>query len=95
MFKVGDLVDFHREPQAKDEHDGWHGPVPVIATHADRGLIEVQLGKNKVLVRLGDARLTLYIEALFARESYDLLNEAMYTVTQHIARLTPGKPPEA
>ena len=26
QFKVGDMVDYHRDPSRKDDDTGWHGP---------------------------------------------------------------------
>ena len=30
LYKVGDLIDYHRPTATKDEHGGWNGPYPVI-----------------------------------------------------------------
>ena len=42
-----------------------------------------------------NARPTLYIEALYARERLNDNNEALHVVLQHICSLRPGKPAEA
>ena len=30
LYKVGDLIDYHRPTATKDEHGGWNGPYPVV-----------------------------------------------------------------
>lgn len=92
LYKPGDLIDYHRPTNTKDEHGGWNGPAKVIRNEPDRGQVVVQVGGRQLIVRYPDARLTLYVEAFLAREASHE-DGAIHTVVNYIASLGPGKTP--
>ena len=90
-FKIGDQMDYHRPTPTKDEHGGWVGPCTVTANEPDRGIVVCQHGSRKVRVWYPDARLSLYIEAIFMAQA-GMDSEAMDLVTNFIEKLGAGKP---
>ena len=65
LFKPGQLMDYHRPTATKDEHGGWHGPCPVIRNEPDQGQVVCSSGGREIRVRYPDARLTLFVEAVY------------------------------
>ena len=93
LFKVGDLMDYHRTTTTKDEHGGWNGPYPVVRNEPDRGMVICAQGNREINVRYPDARLTLFVEAIWTMEhGHD--NDAMELILNHITRMQAGKRPE-
>ena len=91
LFKVGDLIDYHRPTTTKDDHGGWNGPCPVTAIHPDRGHLVCQNGSKPIIVMFPDARLTLFVEVFIARE-LGSDSAAMRTILTYIAEeLSPGR----
>ena len=93
IYKPGDLIDYHRPTATKDEHGGWNGPYPVVRNEPEEGQVICNTGSREVAVQYPDARITLYIEALFTmNEGMD--NDAMRLVLDYISGLPAGKAPE-
>ena len=93
LYKVGDLIDFHRPTATKDEHGGWNGPYPVVRNEPDQGKVVCAHGGREIAVRYPDARLTLFVELLMTLE-LGLDNEAIDAILNYIERLAAGKTPE-
>ena len=93
LYKVGDLVDYHRPTATKDEHGGWNGPYAVIKNELDRGKLTVSTGSHEVIVRYPDARLTLFIECYIAA-TIGSENDAMDLIIYYIGQFQSGKAPE-
>ena len=93
LYKVGDLIDYHRPTTTKDEDGGWNGPYPVIRNEPERGRLICAHGGREISVRYPDARLTLLIETIFTNE-LGCDNDAIDTIIEYITRLAPGKTPE-
>jgi len=93
LYKPGDLIDYHRPTQDKDDHGGWNGPLPVTRNDPDRGQVVIHHGNREILVRYPDARLTLFIEAIFMGE-VGMDNDAMDIILIYVSRLQAGKTPE-
>ena len=64
LYRVGDLIDYHRPTATKDEHVGWNGRFPVTRNDAATGRLVCMSGNKEIYVRYPDARLTMYIEAI-------------------------------
>eukprot|EP00959_Pyramimonas_sp_CCMP1952_P288330 6029262-Pyramimonas_sp.AAC.1 len=67
-YDDGNLVDYHRPTTAEDDWGGWNGPFPVARNDPERGQVIIRVGSRDVQVQCGDARHSLYIEALIARD---------------------------
>eukprot|EP00959_Pyramimonas_sp_CCMP1952_P391983 8214089-Pyramimonas_sp.AAC.1 len=70
---------------------GWNGPFPVVRNDPGRGQGVTGVGNRDVQVQYGDARHSLYIEPLIAREigsDYAVLR----TVLTVVASLLAGRP---
>ena len=93
LFKAGDLIDYHRPTTTKDEHGGWNGPTPVIKNMPSDGKLLIRPSGHDIHVQYPDARLTLYLETIFAIE-HGMNNEAMPILLAFIERCQAGKPPE-
>ena len=95
LYKRGDLIDFHRPTATKDEHGGWNGPYSVLRNEPERGRVVCTSGKrhHEINVRYPDARLTLFMEAIWTME-VGRDNDAMDTVLDYISRLQTGKAAE-
>eukprot|EP00959_Pyramimonas_sp_CCMP1952_P328212 6871524-Pyramimonas_sp.AAC.1 len=75
----------------KDDWGGWNGPFPVVRNDPERGQVIIRVGNRDVQVHYGDARHSLYIEALIARET-GCDNTALRTVLTFVASLSAGRP---
>ena len=65
-YKVGDKVDFYREPSAKDT-SGWFGPAPVTdVSRAERGIISIRWLSKPLEVQLTHVRKHLYFLCFLA-----------------------------
>eukprot|EP00959_Pyramimonas_sp_CCMP1952_P243532 5090516-Pyramimonas_sp.AAC.1 len=84
-------MDNHRPTTAKDDWGGWSGPFPVVRNDLDRGQVIIRVGNRDVQVQYGDARHSLYIEALIARE-IGSDNTALRTALTFVASLPAGRP---
>eukprot|EP00973_Karenia_brevis_P032083 4426011-Karenia_brevis.AAC.1 len=63
---LGDLVDFYRSPDTKDE-PGWIGPATVCElTDIERGIVHVKWQSRVIAVRIPDLRRSLSIAFLIA-----------------------------
>ena len=93
LFKIGDLVDFHRPTATKDDHGGWNGPYPVTKNEPERGRLICNHGNREIIVKYADARLTLFIAQIYAME---LANDtdAMDLIIDYIGNLAHNKMPE-
>eukprot|EP00959_Pyramimonas_sp_CCMP1952_P321805 6734042-Pyramimonas_sp.AAC.1 len=67
-YDEGDSVDYHCPATTKDDWGGWSGSFPVVRNDPGRGQVIIRVESRDVQVRYGDARHSLYIEALIARE---------------------------
>ena len=92
LYKEGDLIDYYRPTNTKDEHGGWNGPARVLKNDPDRGSLQVQVGGKTVVIHYPNARLTLYLEVLLARET-SVTSGAMRTIIDYISSLPSGKTP--
>jgi hypothetical protein len=92
QYTVGQLVDYHRPTHDKDSHGGWNGPCRVIRNEPERGQLICMRGGREAIVRYPDARLTLFVESIYATMIHDR-HEAMDIVIDYVSRLTPGKAP--
>eukprot|EP00959_Pyramimonas_sp_CCMP1952_P384475 8057674-Pyramimonas_sp.AAC.1 len=90
-YDEGDLVDCDRPTTAKDDWGGWNGPSPVVRNDPDRGQVIIRVGHRNVQVQFGDARHSLYIKALLARE-IGSDSAALRTVLTFVASLPAGGP---
>ena len=89
-YKVGDLIDYHRTPDTKDDRGGWNGPCRVIENLPDEGKLIVINNVQNISVRYPDARHTLFIESVFVTEICKN-HEAFEVIINYIARLPAGK----
>eukprot|EP00959_Pyramimonas_sp_CCMP1952_P002220 45908-Pyramimonas_sp.AAC.1 len=89
-YDEGDLVDYHRPTSTKDDWGGWNGPFPVVRNDPERGQVIIRVDNRDVQVQYGDARHSLYIEALIARE-IGSDNTALRTALTFVAGLSAGR----
>eukprot|EP00959_Pyramimonas_sp_CCMP1952_P262632 5491738-Pyramimonas_sp.AAC.1 len=89
-YDEGDLVDYHRPTATKDDWGGWNGPFPVARNDPERGQVS-RVENRDVQVQYGDARHSLYIEALIARE-IGSDTTALRTALTFVASLPAGRP---
>eukprot|EP00959_Pyramimonas_sp_CCMP1952_P430846 9023238-Pyramimonas_sp.AAC.1 len=89
-YDEGDLFDYHRPTTTKDDWRGWNGPFSIVRNDPYRGPVIIQVGNRDVQVQCGDARHSLYIEALIARE-IGSDNAALRTVSTSMASLLAGR----
>eukprot|EP00959_Pyramimonas_sp_CCMP1952_P192596 4027210-Pyramimonas_sp.AAC.1 len=87
----GDLVDYHRPATAKDDWGGWNGPFSFVKNDPERGQVIIRVGKRDVQAKCGDARHSLYIEALVARE-IGSDDTALRTMLTFVASISAGGP---
>ena len=81
LYKEGDLIDYYRKPDVKDEDGGWNGPYEVIRNEPQRERVVCQVRSKETKVHYHYARLTLYVEALQAPLNYPVdVNTALATV---------------
>eukprot|EP00959_Pyramimonas_sp_CCMP1952_P337625 7070249-Pyramimonas_sp.AAC.1 len=90
-YDEGDLVDYHCLTTTKDDWGGWNGPFPVVRDDPGRGQVIIRVGSRDVQVQYGDARHSVYIEALIARE-IGSDNIALRTALTFVASLPAGRP---
>eukprot|EP00959_Pyramimonas_sp_CCMP1952_P368042 7709837-Pyramimonas_sp.AAC.1 len=90
-YDEGDSVDDHRPTTTEDDWGGSNGPFPVARNDPDRGQVVTRVEHRDVQVQRGDARRSLYIEALVARERGSDI-AALRTVMTFIASLLAGRP---
>eukprot|EP00959_Pyramimonas_sp_CCMP1952_P247320 5169994-Pyramimonas_sp.AAC.1 len=90
-YDEGDLVAYHRPTTTKDGWGGWNGPFLVARNDPDMGPVILRMGNRDVQFQCGDARHSLYIEALIARE-IGSDNTALRAVLTCVASLPAGRP---
>lgn len=66
-YKVGDMVDYHRPPNTKDDL-GWHGPVPITKVGEPKGTVTCRINGQDRLCRLADVRFSVLISLVFYNE---------------------------
>eukprot|EP00959_Pyramimonas_sp_CCMP1952_P274263 5732703-Pyramimonas_sp.AAC.2 len=69
----------------------WTGPFPGARNDPDRGQVIIRAGSRDVQVQYGDARHSLYTEALIARE-IGSDSTALRTVLTSVANVPAGRP---
>ena len=89
-YATGDLIDYHRPTATKDEHGGRNGPWPVVRNEPERGKLVCNVNGKEIDVHYPNARHTLYLEVLLAREMIGD-TDAMQAVLHHISNSQPGK----
>ena len=86
-LQPGDLVDFHRPPNQKDE-SGWKGPATVIRDERERGLCVFKWQKEEVNVRYPDVRRHMDFTSLVYGTFCP--NRAIQMIETHVSSMRKG-----
>ena len=89
LYKPNDLVDYHRPPPSKDV-SGWHGLVPVISNHHERGKVICRIQGRDLPCRYPDVRHTLLVMYTFLTNVAGTVDEALSTVLDAVYHLQRG-----
>ena len=79
LYRVGDLVDYHRPPPSK-EVSGWTGPVPVIENKPERRQVICRIEGRNMPCRYPDVRHTLLVLYTFLVGEIGQVNGAVQVV---------------
>eukprot|EP00959_Pyramimonas_sp_CCMP1952_P090023 1884499-Pyramimonas_sp.AAC.2 len=90
-YGEGYVVGYHFPATTVDDWGDWNGPFTVVRHDPDRGQVIIRVGNRDVQVQYRDARHSLYIEALIARE-IGSDSAALRTVLTFVASLPAGRP---
>eukprot|EP00959_Pyramimonas_sp_CCMP1952_P468905 9494020-Pyramimonas_sp.AAC.1 len=88
-YDEGDLVDYHCPTTTKGDWGGWNGPFPIVKHDPERGQVTIRVGGRDVKVQYGDARHSLYIEALIA-SGIGFDSTALQTALTFVASIPAG-----
>ena len=85
-YKIGELVDFWREPTEKDS-SGWTGPAKITKVLNERGMVEVVYRSHQPLkVKFGDVRRFIDFAALVFGSADNRLLMTIETGVRNVAR---------
>eukprot|EP00959_Pyramimonas_sp_CCMP1952_P316342 6621365-Pyramimonas_sp.AAC.1 len=90
-YGEGNLVDYHRLRLRKMTGKAGTAHFPVVRNDPEIGQVIIRVDSRDVQVQYGDARHSLYIEALIARE-IGSDNTALRTAFTFVASLSAGRP---